>query len=102
MARTTKMIVTVWLPPPGEGVAVGVAPVVWCAVVWCAVVWCAVVWCAVVWCAVVCCGVVCTVVWCGVVVCVVGSVGSPPENLMQATINQQMLTMSDCLLIGLR
>ena len=34
-------------------------------------------------------------------ICVVGSVGSPPENLMQGTINQQMMTMNDCWLIGL-
>ena len=98
MASTTKMTATVWPPPPGDGVAVGVAPVgyvgwvvVCCAVVWCAVVCCAVVCCAVVCCAVVCCSVVC----CGVVICVVGSVGSPPENLMQATINQQMTAMSN-------
>ena len=58
--------------------------------------------CAVVCCAVVCCAVVwCSVVWCGVVICVVGSVGTPPENLMQATINQQMMAMSNCLLIEL-
>ena len=54
-----------------------------------AVVRCAVVWCSVVW---------CSVVWCGVVICVVGSVGSPPENLMQAMINTRMRAMSDGLL----
>ena len=47
----------------------------------------AVVRCAVVW---------CSVVWCGVVIGVVGSVGSPPENLMQAMINTR--AMSDGLL----
>ena len=49
----------------------------------------AVVRCAVVW---------CSVVWCGVVLGVVGSVGSPPENLMQAMINTRMRAMSDGLL----
>ena len=88
MASTTRMTATVWPPPPGDGVAVGVAPVGY--VGW-VVVRCAVVCCAVVRCAVVCCSVVC----CGVVICVVGSVGSPPENLMQATINQQMTAMSN-------